>query len=215
MADEINRAPSKVQSALLEAMQERQVTIGEETFQLEDPFLVMATQNPLEQEGTYHLPEAQLDRFLLKTVISYPKESEEIQIMKNESLSQSPKIEKIMTKKDIHDIQKFAEQIHVSDTLFDYVKDIVFASRFPSKYGLENIANFIDCGASPRASIALIKTAKILALMHGRDHVIPEDVKEIANDVLRHRIIANYEALAEEVTSDDIVKSILENVVVP
>ena len=211
LADEINRAPSKVQSALLECMAEKQVTIWEETFKLDQPFIVLATQNPIEQEWTYNLPEAQMDRFLMKTVIDYPTPDEEIEIMKRFTNGLDEKIEKIMDKNQIFELIELVNKIYVSDNIFQYVKDIVFTSRFPEKYWLENIRNHIAFWASPRASLALIECAKVLAMMDWRDFVLPEDIKEIAYDVLRHRIILSYEAIAENITSDDIVKMILEN----
>lgn len=212
LADEINRAPSKVQSALLEAMEEKQVTIGEETFPLELPFTVLATQNPIEQEGTYTLPEAQLDRFLLKTVIGYPTPEEEIEIMKKNTGDASPDIQTVLTSKDIFKLRDLGQQIFVSDNIYQYVKDLIFCSRSPDQYGLANLKKYLSFGGSPRASIALIKCAKILAMMNGRSFVIPEDIKEIAPDVLRHRIIPSYEAIAEDISADDIVQKILNNV---
>ncbi len=212
LADEINRAPAKVQSALLEAMAERQVTIGEEKFVLDAPFVVMATQNPLEQEGTYSLPEAQLDRFLLKTVITYPTPEEEIQIMQQMSSADLPAITKMMSKKQILELQRVVEQIYVSDALYQYVKNIVFATRFPAQYWLDELVSYIDWGVSPRASLALIHCAKVLALIAGRAYVLPEDIKEIAHEVMRHRLVLSFEALAADVQADDIITKILQTV---
>lgn len=212
LADEINRAPAKVQSALLEAMAERQVTIGEEKFLLDAPFVVMATQNPLEQEGTYLLPEAQLDRFLLKTVITYPTPEEEIQIMQQMSSADLPAITKMMSKKQILELQRVVEQIYVSDALYQYVKNIVFATRFPGQYGLGELVSYIEWGVSPRASLALIQCAKVLALIAGRAYVLPEDIKEIAHEVMRHRLVLSFEALAVDVQADAIITKILQTV---
>jgi MoxR-like ATPase len=212
LADEINRAPAKVQSALLEAMAERQVTIGEEKFVLDAPFVVMATQNPLEQEGTYSLPEAQLDRFLLKTVITYPTPEEEIHIMQQMGKSDLPAIGKMMSKKHILELQALVEQIYVSDALYQYVKNIVFATRFPEQYGLDELCAYIDRGVSPRASLALIQCAKVLALMAWRPHVLPEDIKEIAHEVMRHRLVLSFEALAADMQADEIITKILQTV---
>jgi MoxR-like ATPase len=212
LADEINRAPAKVQSALLEAMAERQVTIGEEKFVLDAPFVVMATQNPLEQEGTYSLPEAQLDRFLLKTVITYPTAEEEIQIMQQMSSADLPAITKMMSKKQILELQRVVEQIYVSDALYQYVKNIVFATRFPAQYGLDELVSYIEWGVSPRASLALIQCAKVLALIAGRAYVLPEDIKEIAHEVMRHRLVLSFEALAADVQADAIITKILQTV---
>lgn len=215
LTDEINRAPSKVQSALLEAMQERQVTIGEDTFKLDKPFIVLATQNPIEQEGTYSLPEAQVDRFLLKTILDYPNEEQEIQIMKNETWLKHASINRVMTLQDIHDIQDLVTNIHVSDDIFNYVKDLIFATRDPKKYWIDKLVNLLAYWASPRASIALIVTSKILAFMNWRNHVTPDDVKEIAYDTLRHRLIPSYDAIAEDIKPDDLVKILLDNVNTP
>jgi len=215
LADEINRAPAKVQSALLEAMQERQVTIGEETFELPSPFIVLATQNPIEQEGTYPLPEAQLDRFLLKTVVGYPTPEEEIEIMKRMSGSELPEIRTILSQDEILTIQRMiAKEVYADDKIFTYVRDIVLATREPSSFGWSEGENLIDFGASPRASIALIKTAKVLAAISGRTYVIPEDIKEIAHDVLRHRIGRSFEAIGEDLSTDMIIDRILETVIV-
>lgn len=211
LADEINRAPSKVQSALLEAMAEKQVTIGDETYKLEAPFIVLATQNPIEQEGTYTLPEAQLDRFLLKTIVSYPTEFEEIQIIKN-NFEKLDEIQKVLSKGDIIKYQDLVKQVYVDDKIFTYVKDLVFATREPSRFGFEKIANYISYGLSPRASISLIAAAKVLAALDSRSFVIPEDIKEMAYPVFRHRIIMSYDAIADDVKSDDIIKILLDSV---
>ncbi len=207
LADEINRAPSKVQSALLEAMAERQVTIWDETFKLDKQFMVLATQNPLEQDGTYSLPEAQLDRFLLKTIIDYPSEAEEIEIMKKYSIDDIQKIEKILKKIDIEILQQEISQIHVDENIYIYVKNLVFCSRND-----EEIKQYLLYWASPRASIALIKVAKANAFMEWRDFVIPEDIKCMLKWVLRHRIILNYEAIADWVTPDMVIEIILNKV---
>ena len=215
MADEINRSPAKVQSALLEAMQERQVTIGENTFELEKPFFVMATQNPIEQEGTYPLPEAQVDRFLLKTVINYPSEDEEIEIINRAEKENHDEIKEILTGKDVLEIRKVVDEIYIDKSIKNYIKDIVFTSRNPENKSAKELKELIAFGASPRASIGLMKTAKALAFLHGRSYVIPEDIKEIALDVLRHRIIPTYEAEAEGITSDALIKKLLNTVKVP
>lgn len=215
LADEINRSPAKVQSALLEAMQEKQVTIGEETFKIKTPFLVMATQNPIEQEGTYPLPEAQVDRFLLKTIIDYPTQDEEMKIVEKAEKNDFGKVESSLTAEDISDIQKLIREVYMDDSIKRYITDLVFASRNPKALKDENIETMILYGASPRASIGLMKSAKAVALLNGRAFVTPEDIKEIAPDVLRHRIVPTYEAEAEGVNSDDIVKLLLDNVKVP
>lgn len=211
LTDEINRAPSKVQSALLEAMAEKQVTIGDETYKLDAPFMVLATQNPIEQEGTYTLPEAQLDRFLLKTIVSYPTEFEEIQIMKN-NFEKLDEIQKVLSKSDIIKYQDLIKQVYCDDKIFNYVRDLVFATREPARFGLEKIAAYISYWLSPRASIAVIAGAKVLAALDGRSFVIPEDIKEMAYPVFRHRIIMSYDAIADEVKTDDIIKILLDNV---
>jgi MoxR-like ATPase len=207
LADEINRAPSKVQSALLEAMAEKQVTIWEETFKLDDQFMVLATQNPLEQDWTYSLPEAQLDRFLLKTIIDYPKENEEIDIMKQYSVFTDLKLDKILKKSDLGKIQEEISKIHVDENIFTYVKDLVFCSRND-----EEIKEHLLYWASPRASIALIKVAKALAFLEWRDFVIPEDIKEMIKPVFRHRIILSYEAIAEWITPDYVIDKIINKI---
>lgn len=207
LADEINRAPSKVQSALLEAMAEKQVTIWDETIALGNQFMVLATQNPLEQDGTYNLPEAQLDRFLLKTIIDYPTQEQELQIMKKYSLNLEEKLHKILKKADLEKIQTEVLDIHVEDNIFEYVKNIVFCSRED-----EEIKKYLLYWASPRASISIIKAAKALAFLNWRDFVLPEDVKEITKPVLRHRLILNYESIAEELTPDFIIDKILDKI---
>lgn len=208
LADEINRAPSKVQSALLEAMAEKQVTIWEKTFKLDEPFIVLATQNPIEQEWTFNLPEAQLDRFLLKTIVPYPSEDEEIQILKNIKNIETTKLKKIFGKKDIFEIQEIVENIYVWENILSYIKEIVFYTRMKNS----KISKYISYPVSPRASLALLKTAKALAFLSSRDFVLPEDIKEMAYPVLRHRIILNYEALADWIEVDEIIKVILDNV---
>lgn len=212
LADEINRAPSKVQSALLEAMQEKQVTIWDHTYPLPSPFLVLATQNPIEQEGTYNLPEAQLDRFLFKVLVEYPTAEEEIQIMKNILARSTVEINQVMNRKDLEDVMEEVEKVYVDDNIYEYVKDLVFSTRKPADYWLDSLENYISYGASPRASIAFIKAAKVLALMWGRDHVLPEDIKYLAPSILRHRIGLTYEALAENVKTDDIIETLLNSV---
>jgi MoxR-like ATPase len=214
LADEINRAPSKVQSALLEAMQERQVTIGEETFSLEDPFLVLATQNPIEQEGTYPLPEAQVDRFMLKLLIDYPNKKEEKEIMMRVGFDTPANINSVLDPFRLNKIVKMINSVHMEERLKDYIVDIVFASRRPSDYKID-IGGYIQYGASPRATIFLSQAARAYAFLHGRTYVIPQDVKTIAPDVLRHRILLTYEAEAEDIISDDIIKNIFNSVPVP
>ncbi len=216
LADEINRAPAKVQSALLEAMQERQVTIGEETFKLEEPFLVLATQNPIEQEGTYPLPEAQVDRFMLKVKIGYPEKEEELQIMRaNLSGDLSAKIRPVIKPEQILRARKLIQTIYADEKIERYILDIVFATRNPKEYNLNSLEDLIAYGASPRASISLALGARATAFMRGRGYVIPEDVRSIAYDILRHRIAVTYEAEAEEITSENIIAEILNNVEVP
>ncbi len=215
LADEINRAPPKVQSALLEAMQERQVTIGEETFRLDDPFLVMATQNPIEQEGTYPLPEAQTDRFLLKLRIGYPSKEEEKQIVNRMTAGKEPQAEPAVKPEAIIRARELCNRVYVDEKLKDYILDIVFATREPKAHGLEDLEPLVRYGASPRASIYLVTAARAMAFLRRRGYVIPEDIKELAPDVLRHRLILSYEAEAEELTTDDIVRRVLERVEVP
>ena len=215
LADEINRAPAKVQSALLEAMQEHQVTIGDETFKLPNPFLVMATQNPIEQEGTYPLPEAQVDRFMLKVLISYPKKEEETQIIRQQIRPESQQIRPVVSIADILELRRLAAEVYIDEKIERYIVDIVFATRQPADYGLENFKSFISFGASPRASINLALAARSYALMKGRGYVIPEDVRAVCYDVLRHRIGLSYEAEAQDLTSDELIKEILNRVEVP
>lgn len=215
LADEINRAPAKVQSALLEAMQERQVTIGDKTFPLDEPFLVMATQNPIEQEGTYPLPEAQVDRFLLKVVIGYPSREEEKQIIRQNITNGKKYIQPLLKPEEIIEAQKVVEKIYIDEKIERYIVDIVFATRFPSDYGLNDLANIIAFGASPRASISLARAARSYAFLRQRGYVIPEDVRAVCHDVLRHRIGLTYEAEANNITADEIISEILDKVEVP
>ncbi|MDD5307927.1 MAG: MoxR family ATPase [Deltaproteobacteria bacterium] len=215
LADEINRAPAKVQSALLEAMQEHQVTIGDETFKLPSPFIVMATQNPIEQEGTYPLPEAQVDRFMLKIKVGYPGRDEERAIIDRMSGAELPKVNAVITPERILDARKVVQEVYVDEKIKEYIVDIVFATREPSRYGLDDVSRFIEYGASPRASIALNMAARAHAFLRHRGYVTPEDIKSIGPDVLRHRIIVTYEAEAEEVTSEDVVRRIFDTVEVP
>jgi MoxR-like ATPase len=214
LADEINRAPPKVQSALLEAMQEKQVTIGDETYKLEPPFLVLATQNPLETEGTYILPEAQVDRFMFKVVIRYPSKEDEKEIIHRNTEGKEIIIDKIISQHELLKIQEFVKTIYADNKVISYVTDIVDATRNPERYDLD-IKELIDCGASPRASIWLIMAGKANALLHGRGYVLPEDIKSIAHEVLRHRIITSYEAEAENIVSDQIIDKILAKIRVP
>ena len=215
LADEINRSPAKVQSALLEAMQERTVTIGENTFNLDDPFIVLATQNPIEQEGTYPLPEAQVDRFMLKLSIGYPTPEEELTIMQRMSKGPEPTPDSVVRPEDIIKARKVVEEIYIDPKIEQYIIDMVFATRNPKEYGLEDLADLIAYGASPRASIYLAKTAKAHAFLKRRGYVTPEDVRAIGMDVLRHRIIVTYEAEAEEVSAEDIVRKVLNKIEVP
>jgi MoxR-like ATPase len=215
LADEINRTPPKVQSALLEAMQERQITIGEQTFKLDDPFLVLATQNPIEQEGTYPLPEAQLDRFLLKIKIDYPSKEEEKEIVERIAVQGEPSIKPVITPAEIIKARELCQEIYIDQKIKDYIIDLIFATREPEKYGLPELKGMIRFGASPRASINLTTTARALAFLKRRGFVIPEDIKELAADILRHRIILSYEAEAEDITTDDIIQKILAGVEVP
>ena len=215
LADEINRAPAKVQSALLEAMQERQVTIGDETMQLPKPFMVLATQNPIEQEGTYPLPEAQTDRFMLKVKVSYPTKQQEREILDLMGKTATDfDIQPVISPEQITEVRKLIDMIYIDDKIKDYIVDIVDATRNPKDYGLE-IADLIAYGASPRATIGLTIAAKACAFMAGRAFVTPQDIKNIGPDVLRHRVIVSYEAEAEEKTSDDVIKSIFDNIEVP
>lgn len=216
LADEINRAPAKVQSALLEAMQERQITISEETFKLEEPFLVLATQNPIEQEGTYPLPEAQVDRFMLKIKISYPSRDEELKIMhQNITNISNGTIRPVISAQDILNARKLVPEIYVDEKIDRYILDIVFATRNPKEYGLDSLADLISYGASPRATINLGLGARAMAFIKRRGYVIPEDVRSICADVLRHRIAVTYEAEAEEITSENIIQEILNKIEVP
>jgi len=213
LADEVNRSPAKVQSALLEAMQEKQVTIGETTYRLDKPFLVLATQNPVEQEGTYPLPEAQVDRFMMKVFVDYPQKHEELEIMRRMANMQfDAQLETILTKEDIFKVREEINAVKISESLEKYIIELVFASRKPSEYKLEEEANYIMYGASPRASINLNLAAKAIAFFDEREYVLPEDIKEIAQDVLNHRIILNYEAEADGVKSQDIIEAILHKV---
>jgi len=214
LADEINRAPAKVQSALLEAMQERQVTIGEDTFPLEEPFLVMATQNPIEQEGTYPLPEAQLDRFMLKLRIMYPNKKEEKEIMQRMAIPKTISVDSVLGPQEIMEARKAVDQIYIDDKLQDYIVDIVLTTRDPRLYGMD-IDNMIKYGASPRATIYLNQAARAYAFLQGRGYVTPQDIKTVGFDVLRHRLILTYEAEAEELSSDDIIQQIFDHVEVP
>lgn len=215
LADEINRAPAKVQSALLEAMQERQVTIGENTYNLDDPFLVLATQNPIEQEGTYPLPEAQVDRFMLKLKIVYPTREEEKQILSRMAKGEIPEVSKVISVDKIKSARGVVNEIYMDPKVEDYIVNIVYASREPQSAGLANYKDLISYGASPRATLFLTRAAKAHAFIRGRGYVTPEDVKSIGMDVLRHRIIPTYEAEAENITSEDIVQKIFDSVEVP
>jgi len=215
LADEINRSPAKVQSALLEAMQERQVTIGDETFKLPEPFLVLATQNPIEQEGTYPLPEAQVDRFMLKVVISYPKKEEEKLILRQNITNAFKKIDKVIQTEQILSAREVVRQVYLDEKIETYITDIVFATRYPSEYNLAHFENIINFGGSPRASINLALAAKAYAFIKHRGYVIPEDIRAIAHDVLRHRIGLTYEAEAENITTEDVVSEILNTIEVP
>ncbi|MBP8851047.1 MAG: AAA family ATPase [Breznakibacter sp.] len=215
LADEINRAPAKVQSALLEAMQERQVTLGSETYKLEEPFLVLATQNPIEQEGTYPLPEAQVDRFMLKVVIHYPKKEEEQMIIRHNLAQSFPKASKILKPADIVRARKVVKDVYMDEKIEKYIVDIVFATRFPSDYKLDKFKDMISYGASPRASISLAMASKAYAFIKRRGYVIPEDVRAVCHDVMRHRIGLSYEAEANNITSEEIINEILNAVEVP
>mgnify|MGYP005837286119 FL=1 len=215
LADEINRSPAKVQSALLEAMQERQITISDHTFKLEEPFLVMATQNPIEQEGTYPLPEAQVDRFMLKLNITYPKKEEELEIMQRMATGKTIEVKPVVTPADILKAREVVHDVYMDEKIDRYIIDIVFATRNPEEYGLKDLSPLIAFGASPRASINLKLTAKAHAFLRRRGYVTPEDVKAIGMDVLRHRIIVTYEAEAENINSEDIVRRVLNHIEVP
>jgi MoxR-like ATPase len=215
LADEINRAPAKVQSALLEAMQERQVTIGDKTYPLPDPFVVMATQNPIEQEGTYPLPEAQIDRFMLMVNVGYPTREEERKIMDRMTAPEPVRVEAVVTPAELLDASKVVRQVYVDEKVKEYIVEVVFATREPAKHGLKDLAPLVEYGASPRASIALNLAARAHAFLRHRGYVTPEDVKAVGPDVLRHRLVLTYEADAEEVTSEQIVKRVFEVVEVP
>ena len=215
LADEINRAPAKVQSALLEAMQERQITIGENTYKLEEPFLVLATQNPIEQEGTYPLPEAQVDRFMLKVVLNYPKKEEERLIIRQNLLKEKPKVQAVLSPKDIIEARDIVRQVYIDEKIEKYIVDIVFATRFPQDYGLDSLKDMISFGASPRASINLALAARAYAFIKRRGYVIPEDVRAVCYDVMRHRIGLSYEAEANNMTTEEIITEILNAIEVP
>ncbi len=215
LADEINRSPAKVQSALLEAMQERTVTIGENTFPLDKPFLVLATQNPIEQEGTYPLPEAQVDRFMLKLAVGYPNKDEELEIMRRMSTGPEPEVQPVVTPEEILRARKAVEMIYMDPQVEQYIVNLVFATRDPKGNGLDDLTDLVAFGASPRASINLAKTARAHAFLRRRGYVTPEDVRSVGMDVLRHRVLLTYEAEAEEVTSEDVVTRVLNSVEVP
>lgn len=215
LADEINRAAAKVQSALLEAMQERQVTIGDETYKLDHPFLVLATQNPIEQEGTYPLPEAQIDRFIFKIVIDYPERADELKIMRQGDSSAADKVKPVVSTSQILSAQKLVDQIHLDEKVENYILDIVFATRYPEKMGLPDLKDKIRYGASPRATIYLAKAARAHAFLQKRAYVVPEDIRAIGYEVLRHRIMVTFEAEADELTSDHIIKQIFSHFEVP
>lgn len=215
LADEINRAPAKVQSALLEAMQERQVTIGDTTFQLPEPFLVLATQNPIEQEGTYSLPEAQVDRFMLKVVITYPSRNDEQMIIRENIAKEFPTVSKVVSPTDIVRAREIVKEVYMDKKIEEYILDLVFATRFPEQFKLEKIKPYITYPASPRASIYLAIGAKAYAFIHRRGYVVPEDIRAISLDVLRHRIGISYEAEAENITSEDLINEILNTIEVP
>jgi MoxR-like ATPase len=213
LADEVNRSPAKVQSALLEAMQEKQVTIGETTYKLDLPFLVLATQNPVEHEGTYPLPEAQVDRFMMKVYIDYPKKSDELEIMRRmANMAFNDNVNKVLSKEDIFAIRNEINQVQISETLEKYIIELVFATRRPAEYDLNEFAEYIQFGVSPRASIALNRAAKAIAYFDDRDYVLPEDIKEVAHDVMNHRIILNYEAEADGIRTKDFIEAILRKV---
>lgn len=215
LADEINRAPAKVQSALLEAMQERQVTIGQETFDLDEPFMVLATQNPIEQEGTYPLPEAQVDRFMFKVKVNYPTKAEERAIMDRVDVLHKQSIEAVVTKQEIIEAREIVNSIYIDDKAKNYIVDLVHATRQPEAVGMPELKGLIEYGASPRATVYLQQAARALAFLQGEGNVFPNDIKQIAMDILRHRVIVTYEAEAEEVTSEDIIRKVLDHVPVP
>ena len=215
LADEINRAPAKVQSALLEVMQERQVTIADDTFKIEAPFLVLATQNPIEQEGAYSLPEAQLDRFMFKIVVSYNTKEQEYEIAKKVTMNSFEQINKAIDKNDLEELKKEVKDIHIDKELEDYIIDIIDASRNPKNYGLDDLVDIIHFGASPRATIDMFKAVKANAYLRGNDYVSPIDIAMLAKDILRHRIILSYEAMAKEINVDDVIQKILEKIAIP
>jgi len=216
LADEINRAPAKVQSALLEAMQERQITIGDKTFKLENPFLVMATQNPIEQEGTYPLPEAQIDRFMFKVLVGYPNPEEELEILKRMGkINTNIELKPVVNPSQILSARKIVDQIYMAENIQKYIVSLVFATRYPEKYGLKDLQSLITYGASPRATIFLANASKSYAFLHSRGFVIPEDVRAVGKSILRHRIILSYEAEAEEITTENIIQRIYESVPTP
>jgi len=215
LADEINRAPAKVQSALLEAMQEHQVTIGEETFRLPNPFLVLATQNPIEQEGTYALPEAQVDRFMLKVIIGYPTQEEEKRIIRSHISDEFTEVRPVISAEKILEARELVKRVYIDERIEQYIADIVFATRYPEQYKLQEMKNYISFGGSPRASINLALAARTCAFIKRRGYVVPEDVREVAHDVLRHRIGLTYEAEASDITTDEIVTEVLNKVEVP
>ncbi len=215
LADEINRAPAKVQSALLEAMQERQVTIGDQTYELPRPFLVLATQNPLEQEGTYPLPEAQVDRFMLKLQVGYPSKDEEREIMRRMTRATQPKIEPVIDPVTLARSREVIAAMHLDPKIEDYIVDVVFATREPGSYGLDHLSRLIQFGASPRATIALARASRVQAFLEGRHYVTPQDIKNIGPDILRHRILLTYEAEAQELNADDVIREIFNRVDVP
>lgn len=215
LADEINRSPAKVQSALLEAMMERQVTIGENTFPLDDPFLVLATQNPIEQEGTYPLPEAQVDRFMLKLSVGYPNKDEELEIMRRMTGKEVPAVKAVVKPRDVISARNLVNEVYIDEKVERYIIDIVFATRNPKEYGLDELQELISFGASPRASIFLHQAAKSHAFLRRRGYVVPEDIRAIGMDVLRHRVLVTYEAEAEEISSEDVVRKILNKIEVP
>ena len=215
LADEINRAPAKVQSALLEAMQERQVTIGDNTFKLDNPFLVMATQNPIEQEGTYPLPEAQVDRFLMKVTIGYPNKEEEKLIVRQNISGVVTKVLALIKPEEIVEVRELVNKIYVDEKIERYIVDIVFATRFPADYGLNDLTSIISFGASPRASISLARAARAYAFLKNRGYVIPEDIRAVCHDVLRHRIGLSYEAEANNISADEVISEILDKIAVP
>jgi MoxR-like ATPase len=214
LADEINRAPAKVQSALLEVMQERQVTIGRETFEVPDPFLVLATQNPIETEGTYPLPEAQVDRFMLKVLVDYPNTTEEFVIVERMT-GALQRVQKVLTTGQLLDLQKQVDEVYTDPAIIEYAVSMVTATRQPQKYGLEELGRYIMFGASPRASINLILTGRALAFLRGREYVLPQDVLDMALDVMRHRLVLSFEALSENVTGDDLLNQILDRIPIP